>query len=120
MNLCNPSVIRDLMTRAGIRFRHDYGQNFLTDITVPERIADSCSDREDTVVIEVGPGIGCLTQELAKRYARVIAIEIDRGLIPILGETLADYPQVTVINTDVMKVDLKELLREQGFYMIFF
>lgn len=114
MNLCNPSVIRDLMTRAGIRFRHDYGQNFLTDITVPERIADSCSDREDTVVIEVGPGIGCLTQELAKRYARVIAIEIDRGLIPILGETLADYPQVTVINADVMKVDLKELLREQG------
>lgn len=114
MNLCNSSVIRDLMTRAGIRFRHDYGQNFLTDITVPERIADSCSDREDTVVIEVGPGIGCLTQELAKRYARVIAIEIDRGLIPILGETLADYPQVTVINADVMKVDLKELLREQG------
>lgn len=114
MNLCNPSVIRDLMTRAGIRFRHDYGQNFLTDITVPERIADFCSDREDTVVIEVGPGIGCLTQELAKRYARVIAIEIDRGLIPILGETLADYPQVTVINADVMKVDLKELLREQG------
>ena len=114
MNLCNPSVIRDLMSRAGIRFRHDYGQNFLTDITVPERIADACSEQEDTVVIEVGPGIGCLTQELAKRYARVIAIEIDRGLIPVLSETLADYPQVTVINADVMKVDLKELLKEQG------
>ena len=114
MNLCNPSVIRDLMSRAGIRFRHDYGQNFLTDITVPERIADACSDTAETVVIEVGPGIGCLTRELAKRYARVIAIEIDRGLIPVLGETLADYPQVTVINADVMKVDLKEMLKEQG------
>ena len=114
MNLCNPSVIKDLMARAGIRFRHDYGQNFLTDISVPERIADACSDQNETVVIEVGPGLGCLTQELAKRYARVIAIEIDRGLIPVLKETLSDYSNVTVIQADVMKVDLQEMLEQQG------
>lgn len=114
MNLCNPNVIRELMARAGIRFRHDYGQNFLTDVTVPERIAEACSKDEKTVVIEVGPGIGCLTQELAKRYEQVIAIEIDRGLIPVLQETMAEYQNVMVINADVMKVDLQALLAEQG------
>ncbi len=114
MNLCNPGVIRELMARAGIRFRRDYGQNFLTDVTVPERIAEACSEREDTVVIEVGPGVGCLTRELAKRYERVIAIEIDRGLIPVLKETMAEYKNVLVINADVMKVNLSELLAEQG------
>ena len=114
MNLCNPSVIRELMARAGIRFRHDYGQNFLTDISVPEHIADMCSDSAETVIIEIGPGLGCLTQELAKRYTRVIAIEIDRGLIPILEETMQDYPNVTIINADVMKVDLAKMLAQQG------
>lgn len=114
MNLCNPSVIRDLMERAGIRFRHDYGQNFLIDPTVPARIAASCAEVADGVAIEVGPGVGCLTQELAQRFDRVIAIEIDRGLIPVLAETMAPYPNVTVIHADVMKLDLAAMLREQG------
>ena len=102
------------MARAGIRFCHDYGQNFLTDVAVPEHIAEACSEDERAVVIEVGPGVGCLTQELAKRYERVIAIEIDRGLIPVLQETMADYPNVMVINADVMKVNLPALIEEQG------
>lgn len=114
MNLCNPSVIRELMERAGIRFRHDYGQNFLIDPTIPARVAASCAEASEGVVIEVGPGVGCLTQELAQRFERVIAIEIDRGLIPILAETMAPYPNVTVINADVMKLDLLGMLTEQG------
>lgn len=113
MNLCNPSVIRDLMERAGIRFRHDYGQNFLIDPTVPARIAASCAEVAGGVAIEVGPGVGCLTQELAQRFDRVIAIEIDRGLIPVLAETMAPYPNVRIIHADVMKLDLATMLREQ-------
>ena len=80
MDLCQPSVIKQLMEEAGIRFRKDFGQNFLINPAVPERIADSCADREDCMVLEIGPGIGCLTRELALRYEKVVAVEIDRGL----------------------------------------
>ena len=107
MDLCNLSVIKELMNDAGITFRKDYGQNFLTNRLIPEAIADSCTDLADSLIIEIGPGIGCLTSELAQRYKRVVAIEIDKGLIPILGKTLAEYDNVTVINQDVMKTDIK-------------
>ena len=113
MNLCNPTVIREIMARAGIKFRHDYGQNFLVDPTVPERIAAMCADTKDRLVLEIGPGIGCLTQELAEIYQKVAAVEIDRGLIPVLAETLADYSNVTVTNADIMEVDLPTFIREQ-------
>lgn len=112
MDLCNLNVIKDLMADAGITFRKDYGQNFLTNRCIPEEIAENCREGSEALVIEIGPGIGCLTQELAMRYKRVIAIEIDKGLIPILDKTLADYDNVTVINKDVMKTDLAELVRE--------
>ncbi len=114
MNLCSPSVVRRLMENAGITFRKDFGQNFLIDPTVPERIADSCSDTADVLVLEIGPGIGCLTQELALRFPRVVAVEIDRGLIPVLAETMADYPHVRVINADVMELDLAAVIAEEG------
>ena len=112
MDLCNISVIKDLMTEAGITFRKDYGQNFLTNRIIPEDIADNCTDSSESLIIEIGPGVGCLTQELALRYKRVVAIEIDSGLIPVLKKTLADYDNVTVINQDVMKTDIAELVEK--------
>ena len=110
MDLCNLNVIRGLMDDAGISFRKEFGQNFLTNRIIPEDIADNCADEGDSLILEIGPGIGCLTQELAMRYSRVVAVEIDKGLIPILGKTLAEFDNVTVINDDIMKVDLAELI----------
>ena len=112
MDLCNLSVIKEVMAEAGISFRKELGQNFLTNRMIPEDIADSCADIEDTLIIEIGPGIGCLTKELAERYKRVVAIEIDTGLIPVLNKTLADYDNITVINADVMEVDLHEIVEK--------
>ena len=112
MNLCNPRVIRELMAEAGITFRRDLGQNFLVDPSIPEEIADVAASDPDSVILEIGPGVGCLTAALAERYRRVVAIEIDRGLIPVLNKTLAEYDNVTVINADCMTVDLAAVLSE--------
>ena len=112
MDLCNLSVIKGLMADAGITFRKEFGQNFLTNRIIPEDIADNCTDSSESLIIEIGPGIGCLTQELALRYKKVVAIEIDKGLIPILSKTLAEYDNVTVINDDVMKTDIKALVEK--------
>ena len=112
MDLCNLSVIRELMSDAGITFRKEFGQNFLTNRMIPEDIADNCTDNQQSLILEIGPGIGCLTQELAIRYKKVVAVEIDRGLIPILSRTMAEYDNVTVINDDIMKVDLQALVDE--------
>ncbi len=100
------------MSEAGITFRKEFGQNFLNNRMIPEEIADNCADTSDRLVIEIGPGIGCLTQELAMRYSRVVAIEIDKGLIPVLDKTLAEFDNVTVINADVMNIDLGELVEK--------
>ena len=112
MELCKLSVIKDLMQDAGISFRKEFGQNFLINKMIPEDIADNCADTCERMILEIGPGIGCLTQELALRYKKVVAVEIDRGLIPILNKTLAEYDNVTVINDDIMKVDLKQLISD--------
>ena len=112
MDLCNLSVIKELMSEAGITFRKDYGQNFLINRFIPEEIAERCTDDEHSMILEIGPGIGCLTQELAERYDKVVAVEIDRGLIPVLSKTLADYNNVTVINEDIMKIDIASLVAE--------
>ena len=100
------------MADAGITFRKEYGQNFLTNPLIPEEIADNCADNQNSLIIEIGPGIGCLTAELAARYKRVVAIEIDKGLIPILDKTLSDFDNVTVLNADVMKTDLRAIVDE--------
>lgn len=112
MDLCNLSVIRELMQDAGITFRKEFGQNFLTNRMIPEDIADNCSDVSESMILEIGPGIGCLTQELALRFRKVVAVEIDTGLIPILSRTMAEYDNVTVINDDIMKVDLAALIEQ--------
>ncbi len=112
MDLCNLSVIRELMSDAGISFRKEFGQNFLINRMIPEEIAENCTDTTDSLIIEIGPGIGCLTAELATRYKRVVAVEIDRGLIPILDKTLKEFDNVTVINDDIMKIDLQKIVDE--------
>ncbi len=112
MDLCNLSVIRDLMADAGISFRKEFGQNFLTNRIIPEDIADNCTDTAESMILEIGPGIGCLTQELAIRFKKVVAVEIDKGLIPVLARTMAEYDNVTVINDDIMKVDLPALVEQ--------
>ena len=112
MDLCNINVIKSVMADAGITFHKEFGQNFLTNRIIPEDIADNCADTSDRMILEIGPGIGCLTQELAMRYKKVVAVEIDRGLIPVLNKTLAEYDNITVINQDIMKVDLAQLVAE--------
>ncbi len=112
MNLCDIRTIRDIMSLYNINFRKEFGQNFLTNRAVVEDIADACSDTEDATILEIGPGIGVLTQELAFRYRRVLAVEIDNGLIPVLKYTLSDCPEgvVEVIHGDIMKTDIAALL----------
>lgn len=112
MNLTDIRTIKDIMSIHKINFRKEFGQNFLTNISVVEDIADSCSDTPDATILEIGPGIGVLTQELAFRYSKVLAVEIDNGLIPVLRYTLQDCPEgvVEVIHGDIMKTDLKALL----------
>ncbi len=110
MNLCDIKTIKQIMAMFSLNFRKEFGQNFLTNNMVVEDIADSCSPHADTTVLEIGPGIGSLTRELAERYRHVVALEIDHGLIPVLKYTLNGYQNVTVINEDVMKADLAEIL----------
>ena len=110
MNLCNISTIKQIMSVYGIKFHKEFGQNFLTNKMVVEDIADQCCEGRSKTILEIGPGIGTLTTELCERYENVIALEIDRGLIPVLGYTLDAYDNVTVINEDVMKADLAAIL----------
>lgn len=112
MNLCDIKTIRDIMSIYNLTFRKEFGQNFLTNRAVVEDIADSCCDTTDATILEIGPGLGVLTQELAFRYQKVMAIEIDNGLIPALRYTLSDCPEgvVEVVHGDVMKLDLPALL----------
>jgi 16S rRNA (adenine1518-N6/adenine1519-N6)-dimethyltransferase len=98
------------MDMFGLNFKKEFGQNFLTDNMTVEDIADACNDDKDITVVEIGPGIGCMTRELCERYSRVVAFEIDSGLIPVLKYTLDGYKNVTVINEDIMKVDLADML----------
>ena len=110
MNLCDIKTIKQIMSMFSLNFRKEFGQNFLTNNMVVEDIADNCCFDADSTILEIGPGIGSLTRELAQRYKNVIALEIDHGLIPVLKYTLDEYKNVTVINEDVMKADLASIL----------
>ena len=110
LDLCNPKTIRQVMDMFGLNFKKEFGQNFLTDNMTVEDIADACNGDKDITVVEIGPGIGCMTRELCERYSRVVAFEIDSGLIPVLKYTLDGYKNVTVINEDIMKADLASAL----------
>jgi 16S rRNA (adenine1518-N6/adenine1519-N6)-dimethyltransferase len=111
MNLCDVKTIKHIMSVFDIKFRKEFGQNFLINRSVVEDIADNCADSVDTSILEIGPGIGPLTTELALRYKQVVALEIDHGLIPVLKYTLGEFNNVIVYNEDVMKANLDELLK---------
>ncbi len=111
--LSNIGTIRDVLNRHGFQFSKSLGQNFLINPTVCPRIAEEGGAGPGTGVIEIGTGIGVLTAELAKRADKVVAVEIDSRLMPVLAETLADYHNIKIINDDVLKVDLHRLIREE-------
>ena len=111
--LSDIGTIKNILARHGFTFSKAMGQNFLINPSVCPRMAEQCGIVENTGVIEIGPGIGVLTCELAKRAKKVIAIELDKRLLPILDETLADFDNVKVINNDVMKINLKRLIDEE-------
>ena len=110
MNLCDIKTIKNIMQAYGLQAKKEYGQNFLTDNAVVWGIADECCCGQSRAILEIGPGLGVLTKELAERYENVIALEIDEKLLPVLNYTLNEYDNVSVINTDVMKTDLVSLL----------
>lgn len=110
MNLCDIKTIKGIMALHGINFNKGLGQNFLINRSVVEDIAENCCTDENSSILEIGPGIGTLTQELCLRFPAVTALEIDKGLIPVLHDTMHDFKNLTVINQDVMKTDLQELL----------
>ena len=109
MNLTDIRDIRALLARHGFHFSKSMGQNFLIEDWVPRQIADVAGLDERCAVLEIGPGIGPLTRQLSLRAGKVAAVELDKALLPILRETLADRPNVEVIHGDVMKLDLAEL-----------
>ena len=114
MNLCDIRTVREILAAFGTGTKKGFGQNFLINAAVPAEIADNCCDSADSVIVEIGPGIGCLTAELAKRYKRVIAFEIDKTLIPVLKYTLGSFSNVEVIGADILEVDLCAVLREKA------
>ena len=111
MNLADIGTIKKLLNADDFSFKKSLGQNFLIDETVCPRMADASCD-EETGVFEIGPGIGVLTTALAEKAKRVVAIELDERLRPILSKTLADYKNIKVIFGDAMKLDLKEIIKE--------
>lgn len=113
MKLYAPSTIEAIKEKHRFQLSKSLGQNFITDKHVIERIVEGAGPSEKDLVIEIGPGIGVLTAEAAQQAAKVIAIEIDSKLIPILGETLAEYDNVEVINQDILKTDLNKIIDEQ-------
>ena len=113
MELCDMGTIRSLLERHGFRFSKSMGQNFLIDPEVPRRIAAASQADAGCGVLEIGPGIGPLTAELARRAGRVVSVELDRSLLPFLAETMAPYPNVEIVAGDAMKLDLAALAAEK-------
>ena len=113
MNLCDIDVIRAVLARHGFRFSKSLGQNFLTDSSVPQRIAAQSGAAAAGHVVEVGPGMGCLTAELCRAAKQVVAVELDRALLPVLDETLAEFDNYEVVQGDVLALDLAALCKEK-------
>lgn len=111
--LTDRGFIRELLERHGFTFSKSLGQNFLINPSVCPRMAEAAVQGDDVGVLEIGPGIGVLTNELLKRASKVVAVELDKRLLPVLDETLAEYDNLKVINADVMKLDLHKLLDDE-------
>lgn len=112
MKLYAPTTINEIKNKHGFKLSKSLGQNFLTDKNIIDKIIEKSIIGKRDLVIEIGPGIGVLTAAAAEEAGKVIAIEIDRNLIPILKETLSEYNNIEIINKDILKTDLKELLEQ--------
>lgn len=113
MNLCDYDSIRALLGRHGFHFSKSMGQNFLIDPDIPYRIAASSQADQSCGVLEIGPGIGPLTAELAQRAKKVVSIELDKSLLPVLAETMEPYPNVEIVPGDAMQIDFQALVDEK-------
>ena len=113
MKLYSPATIKDIRERYGFRLTKSLGQNFLTDKNIIDNIIEASNIGENDLVIEIGPGIGVITKEAAAKAGSVIAVEIDKNLIPILQETLADETNVKIINRDILKTDLTAVIEDE-------
>ena len=113
MKLYAPSTIQAIKERHNFQLSKSLGQNFITDKSVIEKIVEGSDVTENDLVIEIGPGIGVLTAEAAESAAKVVAIEIDKKLIPILAETLGEYDNIRVVNQDILKTDINEIIEEE-------
>ena len=111
-NLSNPAIIREIMTRHGFHFSKALGQNFIINPSVCPKMAEMAGAAPGVGAIEIGTGVGVLTAELASRAEKVVAIELDQRLLPVLEETLADFQNITIINEDVLKVDLQKVISQ--------
>ena len=109
-----PGRTVEVLQKYQFNIQKKYGQNFLIEPQVLETIVDAAQIQADDCVLEIGPGIGTMTQYLAEQAREVVAVEIDKALIPILQDTLSEYPNVTIINEDILKVDLEKLVKEKN------
>jgi 16S rRNA (adenine1518-N6/adenine1519-N6)-dimethyltransferase len=111
-DIATPSRTKALLNHYGFSFKKSLGQNFLIDVNIIHNIMDASDIDENTGIIEVGPGMGSLTEQLAKNAKKVIAFEIDQRLIPVLNETMAPYQNVTIVNEDILKADIAHYVTE--------
>ncbi len=105
--------IRNILSSHGFKFSKSLGQNFIINPDVCPAMAEACSEYPDSGIIEIGPGIGVLTVELAKKFKKVISVEIDKRLIPILKDTTSEFDNIKIINSDILKLNLKELISSE-------
>jgi 16S rRNA (adenine1518-N6/adenine1519-N6)-dimethyltransferase len=112
-DIATPARTRAILDKYGFSFKKSLGQNFLIDTNILRRIVDHAELTEESGAIEIGPGIGALTEQLARRSKKVLAFEIDQRLLPILEETLSPYPHVSIINEDVLKADVKTAIEQE-------
>lgn len=112
--LGTPSGTIEILKKYNFNFQKKFGQNFLIDTNILEKIINACNITDKDCILEIGPGIGTMTQYLAKNAREVVAVEIDKALIPILEETLLDFNNVTIINQDILKVDIGQIVEEKN------
>lgn len=112
-DIATPTRTKDILARHGFTFKKSLGQNFLIDTNILHNIVESAELNQDKAVMEIGPGIGALTEQLCRAAGRVTAVEIDQRLLPILADTLSPYPNVSVVHGDVLELDLHKVFREQ-------
>lgn len=112
-DIATPVRTKEILEKYGFSFKKSLGQNFLIDTNVLNRIVDHAELTKETAAIEIGPGIGALTEQLARRSKKVVAFEIDQRLLPILEDTLSPYPNIKIIHKDILKADVNQMISQE-------